>query len=292
MKGSHLAKPLDTKQAVIYMAVCSLLWSISGLFIKLIPWHSLIITGLRSLIALLVVACYILFAGLKLRINRHTVLTGLFLFLTLAFFVSATKLTTSTNAIVLQYCAPIFIILINALVYKQRPRNKDLFAVLVCTGGMLLCFMDQFSGNGNLLGDLFGVMSGIMLSIFFVLGSRSSSLDNSISSVFIGHSITILFSIPFFFLYPPTFTAEPILYVVILGVFQLGVPYILYGRASRHAPPLVCSLIGLLEPIFNPVWVFIGVGEVPSVFAIAGGLLVVLVVTVWSISNLRDSAPG
>ncbi|SDN11151.1 DMT family transporter [Acetanaerobacterium elongatum] len=288
--NNKLSKPLSDKQAVIYILICSMLWSIGGIFIKLIPWNSVVIAGIRSLIALPVVLIYIRMAGLKLKLTKRNIFTGSFLFLTSLLFVTATKLTTAANAIVLQYSSPIFIILINAIFYKQRPRRKDLFVVAIATAGILLCFVDKFGKSGsNLLGDALAVCSGLSVALFYIFGSKYGSLDDSMSTIVAGQSITLLFSIPFMFFYPPALSLPSVSFVVLLGVVQIGIPYIFYGRAIKVATPLVCSLVSMVEPLLNPLWVFIGVGELPSVFSILGGLIVIAIVTAWSISNIKEA---
>ncbi len=292
MVNNHFPKPLSNKQAVIYMLVCSIMWSIGGIFIKLIPWNPIIIAGVRSLIALPVVYIYIRLAGLKLKLNRKNFFTGVFLFMTIILFVPATKLTTAANAIVLQYSSPVFIILLNILLYKQRPRRKDLFAVIVAMAGILLCFADKFGASSptSLLGDFLAILSGIGVAVFFVFGNKSDSLDDNLSSIFAGHLITFACSIPFILLSPPAMTLPSAASILLLGVVQIGIPYILYGRAIKIASPLMCSLLAMLEPLLNPVWVFIGVGEKPSAFSLLGGAIVIVVVTVWSLSNIKDAA--
>lgn len=288
--NNKLSKPLTDKQAVIYILICSMLWSIGGIFIKLIPWNPVVIAGIRSLIALPVVLIYIRMAGLKLKLTKRNIFTGSFLFLTSLLFVTATKLTTAANAIVLQYSSPIFIIIINAIFYKQRPRRKDLFVVAIATAGILLCFVDKFGkGGSNLLGDALAVCSGLSVALFYIFGNRCGSLDDSISTIVAGQSITFLFSIPFMFFYPPTLSLPSVSFVILLGVVQIGIPYIFYGRAIKDATPLVCSLVSMVEPLLNPLWVFIGVGELPSVFSILGGVIVIAIVTAWSISNIKEA---
>jgi hypothetical protein len=60
---------------------------------------------------------------------------------------------------------------------------------------------------------------------------------------------------------------------VVLGVVQLGIPYILYSIAIRRVTALEAILIPMLEPILNPLWVALVHGEVPGAWSIAGGAL-------------------
>ena len=120
------------------MVICSTLWSIAGIFIKLIPWNALVIAGWRSLISAGCVVVYMRAARLRVRVNRTSLVCGVFLALTFLAFVSANKLTTAANAIVLQFTAPVFILILSALVFRQRFARADVAAVLLTMCGIAL----------------------------------------------------------------------------------------------------------------------------------------------------------
>ena len=75
----------------------------------------------------------------------------------------------------------------------------------------------------------------------------------------------------------------------ILGILQLGIPYILLVQASRACSPLTCSLLGMLEPLLNPVWVFLFDGERPGTLSMIGACVVIVTITVWSIAGARET---
>ena len=103
------------------------------------------------------------------------------------------------------------------------------------------------------------------------------------SAILNGQIITFLVGLPFFLLTKPQITTVAVLSIVILGVFQLGLAYVLYVKSSRYCPPLACCLLGAVEPLLNPVWVLIFVGEKPGIFAFMGGIVVIVSITVWCI---------
>jgi len=116
----------------------------------------------------------------------------------------------------------------------------------------------------------------------FVLTSHAD--NNSLSSgILLGHVFTSVIGIPFIFFSPTPVTPSIVAVIFAMGVFQLGIPYILYGLAIRKCSPLACSLISAVEPLLNPVWVFLYIGEVPSLFALIGGAIVISAVVAWSI---------
>ena len=281
---------MSQRKGILYLAVCSLLWSTAGVLIKIIPWHSMIIGGLRSAIAGLVLWLALLREGYKAPlINRNTVCIGLYLGVSTVFFVAANKLTTAANAIVLQSANPIFVLLFCALWYHQKFSRRDLIVVAVTMAGVGLFFLDQLSLDG-IIGNCLALASAILLALVFIRTSDAASLHESMSGIMLGHCVSVLCSLPFWFTNFPAFTLKPTLAILFLGVFQLGIPYALLGYASRLCSPLAVSLIGMLEPIFSPIWVALFIHEIPGPLALTGGVLVIITLTVWCVLNARDTA--
>lgn len=272
----------DTKnQAIMYMVFCSVLWSTAGLFIKFLPWNPMVIAGFRSLISAGVYLLYMRYEKTEFKINKYSILSGISLTGTFMFFVAANKFTTSANAIVLQYSAPIFILILSALFYHQRFRRGDVITVAATSAGISLFFLDKLSG-GYLTGNLLALMAGLSFASMFVVTGRADDHSRS-SGILFGHLFTAVIGIPFVFLSPTPVTPSYLVVIVAMGIFQLGIPYILYGLAVRKCSPLACSLISAIEPLLNPVWVFLYNGEVPSFFALIGGAIVISAVVAWSI---------
>src|SRR5918911_3670614 len=117
----------------------AVLWSTGGLFIKWTTLSAFELTFGRSLLAAITVALFTRHEGF--RLNRMTVLTSLLYAALLLLFVVATKLTTAANAIFLQYTAPIYMLVFEPLLYKEKFRRGDLLVVAVCVAGMLLFFL-------------------------------------------------------------------------------------------------------------------------------------------------------
>ena len=106
-------------------------------------------------------------------------------------------------------------------------------------------------------------------------------MRNKFKYIFIALLFFTLIGLPAVITTHPTFGAAPVAYIIILGVLQLGIPYILYAKASEYCPPLACCLLGAVEPLLNPVWVFIFDGEKPGLYALIGAVIVVASVTIW-----------
>lgn len=272
-------------RAMLLMVITAAMWSIGGIFIKLISWNPFLIAGVRSGISGSIMALYMAATRTQFKLNRYSLLAGMGLGCSATLFTIANKLTTAANAIVLQYTAPVFILLISAVFFKEKMQKQDILVVCVTMGGMVLFFLDQLS-PGNLLGNILGILAGVTLGQMFVMVGRGGDDDATrMSGILIAHALTMMIGLPLGIPQTEEVAAMEILYVIILGVFQLGIPYVLYGIASRDCPPLACSLIGMLEPLLNPVWVAIFIGEIPGPFALAGAVIIIVTVTWWCIRN-------
>jgi drug/metabolite transporter (DMT)-like permease len=271
--------------AILQMLLCAALWSTAGIFIKLIPWNSFVIAGVRSFFAAAVVGLYMIAVKMPLTFTKKSVFTGIALWLTFSCFVCANKLTTAANAIVLQFSAPIFIMLFSAVLFKRKFSRADVTAVIFTMIGISLFFCDQLT-SGHLLGNIVGIFSGVTMAIMYI-GVGSGQGPERMTGVLIANTLTFLVGIPFIIATEPAFSLMPVVYIAILGVFQLGISYILLAKAAEHCPPLACSLLGALEPLLNPLWVFLFDGEAPGAFALAGGAVVILTITLWSIYGER-----
>ena len=272
-------------RAMLLMVITAAMWSIGGIFIKLISWNPFLIAGVRSGISGSIMALYMAATRTQFKLNRYSLLAGMGLGCSATLFTIANKLTTAANAIVLQYTAPVFILLISAVFFKEKMQKQDILVVCVTMGGMVLFFLDQLS-PGNLLGNILGILAGVTLGQMFVMVGRGGDDDATrMSGILIAHALTMMIGLPLGIPQTEEVAAVEILYVIILGVFQLGIPYVLYGIASRDCPPLACSLIGMLAPLLNPVWVAIFIGEIPGPFALAGAVIIIVTVTWWCIRN-------
>jgi drug/metabolite transporter (DMT)-like permease len=275
-----MSTPKEKKQAMGLMAICAILWSSAGLFIKWISWNPLMITGGRGLISGIVLALFMWKTGRHLVINRTSVLAG----------IGLAGSCTAANAIVLQYTAPIFILLITAFFLKKKLEGNEILVVLFTTLGISLFFFDELS-PGNLLGNLMGISAGIFLALMFVAIGQAQSDDSlRMSGILLAHTFTTLIGLGSLFFIDFQTTPHEILFVVFLGVFQLGIPYVLYTLASKHISPLACSLIGTLEPLLNPVWVFLFIGEAPGFYALAGAAIVLTSISLWLIGQNKRRA--
>ena len=274
-------------KGILCMVVCALLWSTGGVLIKVVPWHPIIISGIRSLIAAIMIWFALRHEGcVKPIINKNTLLTAFFLSITMMLFVVANKLTTAANTIVLQSANPVFVLLFCYIFYKQKVAKTDLIAVIVIILGIALFFFDELS-PGSLLGNMLALCCAMSLGLMFVSATKAETLAETLSGVFVGHCLAATYGLPFFILHTPKWEILSVGAILFLGIFQLGIPYILFSYGARSCSPLAISMIGMLEPIFNPILVALFVKEVPGKLAFVGGGIVLLTLFVWGIYNSK-----
>jgi len=268
-------------KAIIFLLLSAILWSFGGLFIKLVSWNPVAIAGLRGFIAMVVLIVYV----------RHPHFTWSFAQIggaiayavTVTLFVIATKLTTAANAILLQYTAPVYVAFLGSWILKERVLWFDWLIVLTVIGGMALFFLDHLT-PGNQLGNVSAILSGVGFACF-VLFMRKQKNESPLETVLLGDFFTGLIGLPFMFESIPG--ALSWLGLLFLGVVQLGLSYILYSEAIKHVTALEAILIPGIEPILNPIWVFLMLGEAPGKWALVGGFVVLVSVTVRSLIAIR-----
>lgn len=267
--------------AIIEMLTCAALWSIAGILIKLIPWTGFAVAGMRGLIAGITIAVYMAIKKYRFILNKKTLLTGVLSGLVYTCFVCSNKMTTAANAIVLQFTSPVFIVVFTALIFHTRIRRADILVVLFTLIGITLTFLDQLEG-GYIMGNFVAVGAGMFMAGMYMAVGESEG-EERFSGILMGQFFTFLIGLPSIIMTKPEFTLTATLSILALGVFQLGISYILYIKSSRYCPPLACCLLGAVEPLLNPVWVMIFDGETPGVLAFIGGITVIASVTVWCI---------
>lgn len=264
---------------ILLMLACAVLWSTAGLFIKSVPWNSMVLAGWRGLAGTLTLWAFMRMMRYRVVIDRRTVTIGLCVSGTSILFLIANRLTTAANAIVLQYTSPVFLMVLSALLFKRRYRSLDYLTVAVTVGGIALFFCDQLT-PGGMLGNILALIDGVSMGAVYLFTGESDE-GRRLSGILMGLAITTVVGIPFTFAYPPVVTGASVLAVIAMGFLQLGLPYALYSLALKHCPTLACTLIASFEIILSPLWVWLFLGEMPGTFAIIGSVIIVATITVW-----------
>jgi drug/metabolite transporter (DMT)-like permease len=251
------------------MMAAAICWSFGGLFIKYVPWGAMSIIGLRALLAAAVFAAYR--RSVKVNFTPGNMLAAICLASTTTLFVFANKLTTAAAAIVLQFSAPVFIILIQLIFYRIKPKLSEIVAVSATLAGILFFFAGKLE-PGGMLGNLLALASGLTFAGVFVCNTRPDV--NTEQSLMLGFLITAVAGLPFAFF---EVTADLAAWgaIAFLGLVQVGLAYVFFSIGIKKTPALLACLITAIEPVLNPVWVALATGEVPGPYALAGGVVIV-----------------
>jgi drug/metabolite transporter (DMT)-like permease len=259
----------EHQKGLLFVFIAAFLWSSGGLFVKLITLSPMQISFFRCIIA--AITFVIFFRNRVLRFNKLTLLNSFFYACVLISFVISTKLTTAANAIFLQSTAPIYVLIFEPLINNTRYKKINVFTIAVCFAGMILFFVGKID-PGHIEGNLVALFSGLSFAAFF-LGMKKNDHKFQQSSIFFGNVLVAIICIPFLFSLQ-VLTLTNFWMVAFLGVFQIAIAYAFFASGLKRIIAVEASIISMIEPVFNPVWVYLGYGEVPSITAILGGLII------------------
>ena len=271
---------------LLYVLAAALLWSTGGLFIKWTTIGGLELSFWRSLFAIFTVAFFTRREGFG--INRLTAAASFLYAVLLILFVLATKATTAANAIFLQYTAPVYLLILEPVIYKERFRSRDLITVAVCLGGMALFFVGQLRPQ-DVAGNVMALASGLCFALYFLLLRHPRAREvNRASSVIYGNTLAVIMTAPWGLATLTSITGHDMIGVAYLGIIQLGVAYTFFTLGmARGVRSLDAGIICYVEPVLNPVWVFLILGEQPSKWALLGGSIIIVAVIVHMILDAR-----
>ncbi|HUX61618.1 MAG TPA: EamA family transporter [Ignavibacteriaceae bacterium] len=265
----------EHQKGILAVFVAALMWSTGGIFIKLVTFDAMQISFFRGVFAAIVFI--IIFKKNVIYANGFTFINAAFYSAILILFVIATKLTTAANAIFLQYTAPIYVLIFEPLINKTKYEKINVITILVCFIGMTLFFMTRLS-VGYRDGNIIALLSGVAYAAF-LLGMRKNKKEYQFSSIFYGNILVALICLPSIFSIQ-NFTLNNFLMVSYLGIFQIGIAYAIFSYGLKKVYAIEASLISMIEPVLNPLWVFLGYGEVPSFMAIIGGIIIISAISV------------
>ena len=253
---------MSSKKGLLLVFCAALLFSIGGLCVKMIPWDPLSINSFRSIISVCI----------------------LLLFATTSLYTAANKLTTASNTILLQFTAPLFVILILCLFFHEKPKRLDIIACLCIFCGILCFFLDSL-GSGHLIGDILAVLAGVCYAGVFLLNKFPGG--DPLWATILGQCLGAVIGLPSLVREPQLGDHTALLFAVILGVFQLGLAYVCLTTGIQYTQPVSASLVTGIEPILNPVLVALVLGERLTPLAFVGGAIVFLSVMVYNVLTVK-----
>lgn len=276
-------KSPEHARAVGQLLLAALLWSLGGVLIKGVAWPPLAVAGGRGILAALFLLATT--RGWRFTFSPVQIGAAAAYAATTITFVMANKLTTAANAILLQYTAPLWVALFGAWLLGERATRADWLAIAAAFVGMLFFFWSDGLQFAGATGNLFGVASGICFAAMAIL-MRKQKDSSAVESIILGNVLAFLVGLPAI-ISAPALPTSGWISLVLLGVVQLGCSYHLYARAIRHVTALEAVIVPVIEPILNPVWVLLLVGERPGGLALVGGALVLTAVIARAVTSIR-----
>jgi len=269
------------KKGLILISLTAFLWSTSGFFIKYMTIGAFQISFWRSLIAALTIYSICLFRRSKItfRFDAVSLLAAISYAGILILFVLATKMTTAANAIFLQFTAPVYLVIMEPLVMKTRFDKRNIAAILICICGMFMFFYGKLEA-GNLYGNFIAICSGICFAVFSLLLKYKREIQKSSDTLGLVVAGNLLVSlISFTVIFPDiNVNTNQLLILLYMGAIQIGVSYMIFNIGIKYVSATESMIIATLEAVFNPIWVYIGLGESPGIYSVIGGAIIITAV--------------
>jgi drug/metabolite transporter (DMT)-like permease len=259
----------------LLIVTTALLWSLAGVFIKFLDLPPLTIVFYRSVFAALVFTPFL--RRKDWRIDRPILISVISYTAAISAFVSANKLTTAANAIVLQYTAPLFVFLFSGLVLGEKISRLNGFTLAASMIGVAIIFLGS-AGQPDMAGVLLALLSGVLFAAYMINLRKTQA----VSPVYLTWINNVVCALLLLLVVKSQLglTSTQLGIVAVMGAVQLGLPYFLFSKGLQTVPLQEASLIALIEPVLNPLWVALTVGEIPSFATLAGGGLIVVALAV------------
>lgn len=271
-------------QGIWLVLLGAIAFSLGGLFVKLISWAPISTNAGRCIFSSIIIYLYIRISGHKVLFNGTVVLGAVFVAAMLVCYVASMKMTSAASAIVLEYTAPVFIILFEAMLFHKKPTRLDLIVCLIVFLGIVLV-VSGGSENRTPAGDFLALLSGIFYALTIMLNDFEGG--DSLSSVLFGHMLTVLIGMPFV-MRETDFSAHTLLLVAALGIFQAGAGYTLLTVGLKHCEALSGSLVASIEPVLNPILVAVFYGEYVSSRAVIGAAIVICTICLYNVIRMKN----
>ena len=263
----------NNSKAYFLIIAAVIIWSLSGLLVKAVNTDPLWISLIRCLGGGIFLLPYIFKE--KIYPMKNILFGGIFMAIFLLSLTITTRISSSAMAISMQYTAPMYVIGYGFYKSKEIKFEKFIVFLLIFAG---IIFNSITSMNG---GNWWAIVSGITIGLAFVFYSYNLqkvkkgnllgivALINIISAIFYGILLLFRYS-------PPPSSFNEIIILSISGIVISGISYALYGEGLREVSMEKAMIICLAEPVLNPLWVYLGKGEIPSMTTVIGSILILL----------------
>ena len=275
---------MSSRKGLLFVFIAAVLFSIGGLCVKVIPWNGMAINSFRNIVSVVLLLIFAKVTGRKFKLTPGVIMGAVSMCGVTTLYAIANKLTTAANTILLQFTAPVFVILVMWLVFKERPKRLDVITCVAVFGGVACFFLDSL-GSGSFLGDALALLSGVCYAGVFMMNKFPGG--DPLFATILGQALGALIGFPWL-IQETQFTGVALASALALGVFQLGIAYMFFTTGIRYAPPVSACLVAGIEPILNPVLVAVVLGEMISPLSLVGGAIVFLSIMAYNVLSARQ----
>lgn len=284
----------ERTKGVLLMAGASVCFSTAGVVVRhietvnavgIVFWRSVFMT---LFLAALLAAWHKRALPMRLRLaGAPGLMSAAFLAATFFFFIFSISYTTVANASALMSTGPLFLAAAAWAWLGERPRAGTWAAIAAALAGIALMFSEGF-GTGQLAGNLLALGVPVSFTInYIILRRAAASVDPTVSAL-LAALLSVLVGLPL--AWPLAASGRDLLLLAALGVFQTGLGLALMTRAYHRLQAGELALIGLLETVLAPLWVWLAIGERPGNAALAGAVIVIGAVLANQLLGLRARA--
>ena len=256
----------------------ALFWSTAGAVIKSFETDPLLLAGIRSLLGGLVLSGFI--RPRKICFDKWLLLLILFYTGMVSCVINSFRLTSATLVIAMQYTAPVWLFLLNWLI-NRKPESKRVPVMLLIVVAVLLLLVEPVASS-TARGNLLALNMGILFAGTSVCLQKVRH-DNPLGVVAVMNLGGSLILLPLALLLPGVSVhvgAGDWAYILYLAVFQLSAGYFFYMLGIRKVTAQKGTLLCVWEMVLTPVWAFLMVREIPSLY-VAGGTLLLMIALFW-----------
>ncbi len=275
---------MSSRKGLLFVFIAAVLFSIGGLCVKVIPWNGMAINSFRSIVSVILLLIFAKVTGRKFKLTPGVIMGAVSMCGVTTLYAIANKLTTAANTILLQFTAPVFVILVMWLVFQERPKRLDVITCIAVFGGVACFFLDSL-GSGSFLGDALALLSGVCYAGVFMMNKFPGG--DPLFATILGQALGAIIGFPWL-IQETQFTGVALASALALGVFQLGIAYMFFTTGIRYAPPVSACLVAGIEPILNPVLVAVVLGEMISPLSLVGGAIVFLSIMAYNVLSARQ----
>lgn len=282
-------------KGIVLVAASALIWSSGGLIVRsirdadswtIVFWRSL--TAAAFLLALIIWErrgrSWAAIAGMGWP---GLVVAASFACASISLVV-ALRLTSVADVLIIMSAAPMIAAILGRVFLHERVSGLTILTIIATFAGIALIVGKGLASwrAESLLGDAFAFMIAISYSVAIVVTRHNSHVPMT-PAVFTGVVIACLVAIPFATPWSISLHDAPLL--VSFGAFQLGLGLAAFTAGARLIPAAHTALLGTLEPVLGPLWVWLFVSETPSLAALAGGVLVLASITLHTLAEMWNS---